>query len=112
MKIHKNQEVILESLLDVTEGLTLGELAKKLGISKSGTKEHIIKLEAFGYIQYKDIVGSVGRPKRAYLLTEQGQEVFPKQYSWLSNTILECLIKHLSPFKLLIHLNLDIYVTH
>ena len=31
------------------------------------------------------------RPRRRYLLSQQGHDAFPKQYSWLSNVLLELL---------------------
>lgn len=89
--LHENQTKILDHLLDHPEGATLEELSSHLGITKSATKEHIVKLSGHGYISYKDSKGQVGRPKRSYLLTESGQEVFPRQYSWIAIMLLELL---------------------
>lgn len=93
--LHENQKKILEYLLDHPNGVSLNVLSKHLGITKTGTKEHVIKLENSGYISFKDIRGSVGRPSRHYLLTQEGHEVFPRKYSWLSNTLLTFLAQDL-----------------
>lgn len=93
--LHGNQQLILKYLLSRKEGATLDELAAHLEITKTATKEHILKLEAHGYLTFVDSKGSVGRPRRRYLLSEEGHDVFPKQYSWLSNVLLELLAQDL-----------------
>src|SRR4051812_48201204 len=55
----------------------------------------LIKMESLGYLTFADSKGSVGRPKRRYLLSPDGHEAFPRQYSWLSNVLLELLAKDL-----------------
>lgn len=93
--LHQNQEKILEHLLDHPEGATLDELASHLEITKSGTKEHILKVESLGYLSFRDTKGLVGRPRRRYLLSSEGHESFPRQYSWLSKVLLELLAEDL-----------------
>jgi predicted ArsR family transcriptional regulator len=93
--LHENQRRILDYLLGKPEGATLEELAEHLGITKTAAKEHVIKVESLGYLSYVDIKGGVGRPKRRYLLSPEGQEAFPRQYSWLSNVLLELLAQDL-----------------
>jgi DeoR family suf operon transcriptional repressor len=93
--LHDNQKKILEYLLDHPEGATLDELASHLEITKTAAKEHIIKIETLGYLTYQDSKGAVGRPRRRYLLSPEGHETFPRQYSWLSNVLLEVLAQDL-----------------
>lgn len=93
--LHQNQKLILEYLLDNPEGATLDELADHLELSKTAVKEHLIKVEGLGLIQFEDSKGGVGRPRRKYLLSQAGNEVFPRQYSWLSNVLLEILAQDL-----------------
>jgi DeoR family transcriptional regulator, suf operon transcriptional repressor len=93
--MNTNQKKILEFLLDHPEGASLDEISDHLEISKSGAKEHIIKLEAQGLLSFEDLKGEVGRPRRNYLLSQAGNEVFPRQYSWLSNELLELLAEDL-----------------
>jgi predicted ArsR family transcriptional regulator len=93
--LHENQKKILDYLLDHPEGATLEELSTHLGITKTAAKEHILKVIDLGLLTYSDSKGSVGRPKRRYLLSPEGHEAFPKQYSWLSNVLLELLAEDL-----------------
>lgn len=89
--LHHNQKKILDYLLGHQNGATLDELAHELGITKTAVKDHLLKVEALGFISFIDAQGGVGRPRRRYLLSQQGQDAFPKQYSWLSNVLLESL---------------------
>ena len=93
--LHRNQKRILDYLLGHVEGATLDELSSHLEITKSAAKEHIVKIENLGYLTFRDQKGTVGRPKRHYLLSTQGQDAFPKQYSWLSNVLLELLAENM-----------------
>jgi predicted ArsR family transcriptional regulator len=91
--LHEKQKKILEYLLDHAAGVPLGELAAHLSITKTAAKEHLIRLEGLGLLTYRDEKGGVGRPKRHYLLSPEGHEAFPRQYSWLSNSMLEFLVE-------------------
>lgn len=95
--LHNNQKKILSYLLENKEGATLDELAEHLKITKTAAKEHLLKVDHLGYITYLDSQGSVGRPRRRYLLTPDGLDAFPKQYSWLSNILLEHLAETVGP---------------
>jgi DeoR family suf operon transcriptional repressor len=93
--LHKNQQLILKYLLDHKDGATLDEISSHLEITKTAAKEHILKIESHGYLAFVDSKGSVGRPRRRYLLSQEGHDAFPKQYSWLSNVLLELLAEDL-----------------
>lgn len=89
--LHENQRKILEYLLDHPHGASLDELSLHLGVTKTATKEHVVKLETADLLIFKDVRGPVGRPRRHYLLSPDGHEAFPRKYSWLSSTLLELL---------------------
>ena len=91
--LHENQKKILEYLQKQTEGATLEQLSSNLEISKTATKEHLLRVDGLGLIRFEDRKGDVGRPKRHYFLSPEGQESFPRQYSWLSNSLLKLLAK-------------------
>lgn len=93
--LHEKQRLILDFLLDHPEGATLGELSTHLGITRTAVRAHLSRIQNLGYLTYADAKGSVGRPRRRYLLSAEGQEAFPRQYSWLSNVLLELLAKDL-----------------
>lgn len=89
--LHLNQQKILNFLLENQSGATLDELANELGITKTAVKDHLLKVEALGFLSFVDSKGSIGRPRRRYQLSQQGHEAFPKQYSWLSSVLLKLL---------------------
>lgn len=95
--LHNNQKVILTYLLEHKNGATADELASFLKITKTAVKEHLSKISYLGYLTYEDSKGLVGRPSRRYLLSESGIDAFPKQYSWLSNILLEHLAESTGP---------------
>lgn len=89
--LHLNQQKILNFLLENQSGATLDELANELGITKTAVKDHLLKVESLGFLSFVDSKGSIGRPRRRYLLSQQGHDAFPKQYSWLSSVLLKLL---------------------
>lgn len=95
--LHANQKKILEFLLEKPKGATLEEISEYLEITKTAAREHIIKVESLGLLIFTDIKGPVGRPRRHYLLSSEGHETFPRQYSWLSNILLEFLAEDMGP---------------
>ncbi len=86
--LHERQREILEHLFKHPEGVTLDELAARLGVTRTAAKQHLVKVQDLGYVAHADAKGTVGRPLRRYLISEEGIEAFPKKYSWLSNVIL------------------------
>lgn len=95
--LHENQRKILEHLLSHHEGASLDELATHLGLTRTAVQQHVLRLMDLGYLAYLDTKGSVGRPRRRYLISDQGIDAFPKQYSWLANAILAQLAQDLGP---------------
>lgn len=95
--LHENQRKILEHLLSHHEGASLDELAVHLGLTRTAVQQHVLRLLDLGYLTYTDTKGAVGRPRRHYLISDQGIDAFPKQYSWLANAILAQLAQDLGP---------------
>lgn len=93
--LHENQRKILDFLLARPGGATLDELAAELGLTRTATREHLLRLDGLGFLEHRDTRGTVGRPRRRYLLSAAGQEAFPRQYSWLSTVLLELLAEDL-----------------
>src|SRR5205085_7023583 len=65
------------------------ELAKELGITASGTRQHLALMLAEGLVQLREIKGQPGRPKHRYRLTETADALFPRRYSDLTNDFLQ-----------------------
>ncbi|MCB0407567.1 MAG: hypothetical protein KDD34_05130 [Bdellovibrionales bacterium] len=95
--LHENQRKILEYLQQHTEGATLEGLSLHLQISKTAAKEHLLRVDGLGLIRFEDKKGGVGRPKRFYFLSSDGVESFPRQYSWLSNSLLSLITRKYGP---------------
>ena len=95
--LHDNQRKILEHLLNRHEGASLDELAAHLEVTRTAVQQHILRLLDLGYVTYSDKKGMVGRPRRRYLISDEGIDAFPKKYSWLANAILAQLAQKLGP---------------
>jgi predicted ArsR family transcriptional regulator len=70
---------------------TINELAEAVDINPISVRHHISKLEAEGLVVSEEERHGVGRPRRLYYLTEQGQERFPTRYLRLTIRLLEQL---------------------
>lgn len=75
---------ILRHLLHHKEGLSIAELAKRLGISRSGVQQHLALLEREGLVQASERRRALGRPIRLFRLSEAGYETFPRRYDLIS----------------------------
>ena len=85
------QEVLLRTLLRQKGGLTVEALAGTLNISRNAVRQHLISLERDGLIARGETKPTGGRPEQIYILTPAGMERFPRQYSWLSELLLQTL---------------------
>lgn len=71
---------------------TARDLAKSLGIQESAARGHLERLEARGFVVPTFRREGVGRPRKRYLLTPQGQELFPRRYEMLLESVMDELI--------------------
>jgi DeoR family suf operon transcriptional repressor len=60
--------------------LTAQELAQRLRVSANAVRHHLKELQAAGLVTYDREQRGVGAPTYAYLLSPQGEAVFPKRY--------------------------------
>lgn len=88
------QQQLLKLLLQNKNGLGIDDLAAALEISRTAVQQHIASLEREGYIRHDSFGKTAGRPVRIYVLTEEGINLFPKQYSWFSEILLEDVREH------------------
>ena len=87
---HRQRE-LLEKLLFKKNGLTIDDLAKELGITRNAVQQHTLALEKGGYIEKGELTATGGRPGQVYVLSKKGIDLFPKQYSWFSELLLNSL---------------------
>lgn len=63
-------------------GLTVGDLARALGLTGNGVRAHLVILEGDGIVRRGGVVRrkSGGEPARGFELTPQAEGMFPKAY--------------------------------
>jgi len=72
---------------------TARDLALTLGIQESAARGHLERLEERGLAVPTFRREGVGRPRKRYLLTPQGQELFPRRYELLLDSVTEQLLE-------------------
>lgn len=65
------------------------QLATELGITATGTRQHLSSLEHDGLIQKREQRDGRGRPRFVYSLTSEGDTLFPRNYAQLTNELLQ-----------------------
>src|SRR5918998_5579377 len=84
--IGETKERILELLLGGSKGAS--EIAERLQIQKSAARVHLESLQSLGAVRSKFKIEKMGRPKKAYELTEKGREFFPRKYDLFLTLVL------------------------
>ena len=64
-------------------------IADAVGVTVSGTRQHLTALERDGLIAHTDVRDGRGRPKYVYYLTPTADNLFPRNYVDLTNELLE-----------------------
>jgi predicted ArsR family transcriptional regulator len=90
------QRNLLEALLQHPDGLTVDDIADKIGVTVSAVRQHLAALERDGFVAHEVRRAPRGRPRHAYALSAHGREVFPRRYKELAETVLGVLGEHLS----------------
>jgi DeoR family transcriptional regulator, suf operon transcriptional repressor len=88
-----SQQAVLDHLLERKSGTTLEELVAAIGLSRTAVNQQLIALEKEGYVRRAPPRKTAGRPQHVYVLTEDGANRFPKQYSWFSKMLIQTLRK-------------------
>jgi len=65
-----------------------GALARALGITVVGIRQHLARLHAEGLVAFDDQTGEVGRPKRLWRLTAKGHGRFPDTHGDLTVSLI------------------------
>ncbi|MGE5469768.1 MAG: helix-turn-helix transcriptional regulator [Bacteroidota bacterium] len=85
------QKELLTLLLKNKAGLTVDELAQRLGITRNAVRQHLGALENERLITTGTTRPSGGRPEQLYVLADKGREVFPRHYSWFAQLVVESI---------------------
>jgi len=87
--IGSRQQDLLMLLINNKQGMSFDSLAARLEVTRAAVQQHVISLERSGLVEPGEFVKTAGRPIRLYVITEAGINLFPKQYSWFSELVLE-----------------------
>lgn len=104
-EIGRTQRLSILHELKRSNGLPVKQLAKRLGMSYMGVKQHCIELERDGYVDTWRNPKPIGRPELLYRLTRKAHELFPVQSHGLLIDTLEAasqLYGPTAPGKLLL----------
>lgn len=85
----RRQKDLLKLLLRHKDGLTVDDLGAKLGVTRNAIRQHLAALDGDGLVTTGASKATRGRPTQLYVLTQKGKELFPRQYSWLAQLMLE-----------------------
>jgi predicted ArsR family transcriptional regulator len=89
---NSTRKVIL-TMLKTQGQLSVGEMSKQLGITEMAVRRHLNTLDRDGLLETKLIRQAVGRPTHLYFLTDQADDLFPKNYHHLTLDILGELLE-------------------
>lgn len=93
--------------LKKSQGMTVADLARRLDMSYMGVKQHVVKLEALGYVKtWRVPRKDAGRPEKLYVLTDRCAPLFPQAGVSLSLNVMEGVKKFFgdsAPEKILFH---------
>lgn len=71
---------------------TAKDLAKRFQIQESAARGHLERLEERGLVSPTFYREGVGRPRKRYALTAAGQELFPKKYEFLLDSVIDQML--------------------
>ena len=87
----RRQKDLLKLLLRHKDGLTVDDLGTRLGVTRTAIRQHLAALDGGGLVTAGASKATRGRPTQLYVLTQKGKELFPRQYSWLAQLMLESM---------------------
>ena len=86
-----SQQAMLRLLLKHKSGLTVDELSAHVNITRNAVRQHLAALANDGLVANGASRPSGGRPQQLYVLSDQGKEAFPRQYSWFAELVIDSI---------------------
>ena len=83
------QKELLRLLLKNKAGMTADELSAQLAITRNAVRQHLAALENDGLLKKGITRASGGRPEQLYVLTDKGNECFPRHYAWFAQLLIQ-----------------------
>ena len=90
-KLAKSQKYLILAEIKRSQGLSVSQLCERINLSYMGVKQHCVALEKDGYLDTWRRPKGMGRPEKAYRLTQQAQEFFPSEHTNFTSEILKSL---------------------
>lgn len=87
----RRQKDLLQLLLRHKDGLTVDELGGKLAVTRNAVRQHLAALTGEGLVTTGASKATGGRPTQLYVLSDKGRALFPRQYSWLAQLMLDSI---------------------
>ncbi len=88
----RTQTSLFHVLMHSPEALSLDEIAARIGVTKTAARQHILNLQADGYVQIADPAPAHqkrrGRPTITYVISREGRELFTRQYALFSEKMI------------------------
>ena len=78
---------------------TVNELAEALDLTDNAVRVHLVALERDGLVRQSGQRRGLRKPHVAYRLTPEAEDLFPKAYNAVINTLLAVLTEDLAPEK-------------
>jgi predicted ArsR family transcriptional regulator len=76
-------------VLRVHDGLTVDELAERVGLTRNAVVNHLTALQRDGAVAIAGMRGGKGRPSQLYALTDRADRFFPEAYDELAMLLLD-----------------------
>ncbi|MFH1066313.1 MAG: winged helix-turn-helix transcriptional regulator [bacterium] len=90
-KVASNPKYLILREIKRSQGLSVSELCKRVGLSYMGVKQHCVTMEKEGYLDTWRRPKGMGRPEKAYRLTQNAQDFFPTEYGNFTCEILNSI---------------------
>jgi predicted ArsR family transcriptional regulator len=87
-EIEMSTRRVILTMLKTKGPLAVSDMARQLGITEMAVRRHLNTLERDGLIDSKLVRQAMGRPTNLYALTENADELFPKNYYHLTLDLL------------------------
>ncbi len=84
----RTQQDLLHALLRQPAGMSIDDLAQVLSITRTAVRQHLAALERDGLVERGDTRPTGRRPEQLHRLSEQGRELFARQYPLLANLLI------------------------
>ncbi len=88
----ENTRQTILSILRRRRQATVDELRQELGLAPATVRRHLDILARDGHVDVTQVRRATGRPHYVFLLSESGEDLFPKHYVRMTNRLIEEIV--------------------